>query len=83
MLLQVDLVTEIGTFRAAVPSGASTGVHEALELRDNDKSKYHGKSVFKAIENVNSIIAPELLKVCYLNNYINPQKICYITFNNY
>lgn len=54
-----------------MPSGASTGVHEALELRDNDKSKYHGKSVFKAIENVNSIIAPELLKVHCLNKYIS------------
>lgn len=38
------------------------GVHEALELRDNDKANYHGKSVFKAIENVNKVIAPELLK---------------------
>ena len=56
-------MTENGLFRAAVPSGASTGVHEALELRDNDKSKYHGKSVFKAVDNINSIIAPELLKV--------------------
>ncbi|KAF7994548.1 hypothetical protein HCN44_004020 [Aphidius gifuensis] len=60
--VEVDLVTENGLFRAAVPSGASTGVHEALELRDNDKSMYHGKSVFKAVDNINSIIAPELLK---------------------
>lgn len=60
--VEVDLVTECGLFRAAVPSGASTGIHEALELRDNDKSKYHGKSVFKAVDNINSIIAPELLK---------------------
>ncbi|XP_017461624.1 PREDICTED: enolase-like, partial [Rhagoletis zephyria] len=59
--IEVDLTTESGTFRAAVPSGASTGVHEALELRDNDKSKYHGKSVMKAINNVNQIIAPKLV----------------------
>lgn len=48
-------------FRAAVPSGASTGVHEALELRDNIKSEYHGKGVLTAIKNINDIIAPELL----------------------
>ncbi len=47
--------------RAAVPSGASTGIFEALELRDGDKSKYMGKSVQKAIDNVNNIIAPELI----------------------
>lgn len=66
--LQVDLVTENGLFRAAVPSGASTGIYEALELRDNDKSMYHGKSVFKAIDNINKIIAPEMLKVCNMKN---------------
>ncbi|KAJ3643127.1 hypothetical protein Zmor_025857 [Zophobas morio] len=60
--VEVDLVTDLGLFRAAVPSGASTGVHEALELRDNDKANYHGKSVTKAITNVNSIIAPEVIK---------------------
>lgn len=60
--VEVDLVTDLGLFRAAVPSGASTGVHEALELRDNDKNHYHGKAVLKAIANVNDIIAPELLK---------------------
>lgn len=47
--------------RAAVPSGASTGIFEALELRDGDKSKYGGKSVSKAVANVNNIIAPELI----------------------
>lgn len=52
----------MGLFRAAVPSGASTGVHEALELRDNVKSEYHGKGVLTAIKNINDIIAPELLK---------------------
>lgn len=55
-------MTELGLFRAAVPSGASTGVHEALELRDNIKSEYHGKGVKTAVNNINSIIAPELLK---------------------
>ncbi|XP_030750307.1 enolase [Sitophilus oryzae] len=60
--VEVDLVTDLGLFRAAVPSGASTGVHEALELRDGDKSRYHGKSVQKAIDNINKVIAPELLK---------------------
>jgi len=60
--VEVDLYTNKGLFRAAVPSGASTGVHEALEMRDGDKNKYHGKSVFKAVKNVNEIIAPELCK---------------------
>jgi len=60
--IEVDLVTDLGLFRAAVPSGASTGVHEALELRDNDKKNYVGKDVTKAIDNVNTIIVPELLK---------------------
>ncbi|PNF26872.1 Enolase [Cryptotermes secundus] len=60
--IEVDLVTDLGLFRAAVPSGASTGIHEALELRDNDKKHYVGKDVSKAISNVNTIIVPELLK---------------------
>ncbi|KRT83869.1 hypothetical protein AMK59_3112 [Oryctes borbonicus] len=60
--VEVDLVTDLGLFRAAVPSGASTGVHEALELRDGDKANYHGKSVLTAISNVNKDIAPELIK---------------------
>ncbi len=47
--------------RAAVPSGASTGTHEALELRDGDKNRYHGKGVTKAVENVNEIIAQEII----------------------
>src|ERR687885_1396398 len=49
---------EVG--RAAVPSGASTGEHEAVELRDNDKKRYGGKGVLKAVENVNGVIAQEL-----------------------
>lgn len=60
--VEVDLYTQKGLFRAAVPSGASTGVHEALEMRDGDKSKYHGKSVFNAVKNVNDVIAPEIIK---------------------
>lgn len=60
--VEVDVTTEKGLFRAAVPSGASTGIYEALELRDGDKSSYHGKSVKKAIDNVNSQIAPALLQ---------------------
>jgi len=59
--IEVDLRTEKGLFRAAVPSGASTGIYEALELRDNDKSKYLGKGVSKAIHNVNELIAPAVL----------------------
>ena len=47
--------------RAAVPSGASTGENEALEMRDGDKNRYLGKGVLKAVDNVNSIIAKELL----------------------
>ncbi len=60
--IEVDVITENGLIgRAAVPSGASTGKHEAVELRDNDKSIYMGKSVLKAVANVNDIIAPELI----------------------
>ena len=59
--IEVDVLTENGALgRAAVPSGASTGAHEAVELRDNDKSKYMGKGVLKAVANVNDIIAKEL-----------------------
>jgi enolase len=60
--VEVDVVLEDGTLgRAAVPSGASTGEHEACELRDDDKKVYVGKGVTKAVDNVNSKIAPELL----------------------
>ncbi len=59
--IEVDVMTESGIIgRAAVPSGASTGVHEAVELRDGDKSYFMGKSVMKAVHNVNEIIADEL-----------------------
>lgn len=60
--IEVDVMTESGYFgRAAVPSGASTGVHEAVELRDGDKGRYLGKGVQKAVNNVNTIIAEELV----------------------
>lgn len=60
--VEVEVYTESGAFgRAIVPSGASTGEHEAVELRDGDKSRYLGKGVLKAVENVNEIIAPELV----------------------
>ena len=60
--VEVEVVTESGAFgRAMVPSGASTGEREALELRDGDKNRYLGKGVLKAVENVNTIIAPAIL----------------------
>ncbi len=60
--IEVDVMLGDGSFgRAAVPSGASTGEHEAVELRDGDKDRYMGKGVKKAVENVNEIIAPEIL----------------------
>ena len=59
--VEVDVILEDGTLgRAAVPSGASTGENEALELRDGDKNRFGGKGVLKAVENVNKIIAPAL-----------------------
>lgn len=60
--VEVDVITDEGALgRAAVPSGASTGIHEAVELRDNDKKKYVGKGVLKAVKNVNTVIADKLL----------------------
>jgi enolase len=60
--VEVDVITESGARgRAAVPSGASTGTHEAVELRDGDKKKYLGKGVLKAVENVNTKIAAEVV----------------------
>ncbi|XP_031688558.1 beta-enolase isoform X3 [Oncorhynchus mykiss] len=60
--VEVDLYTAKGRFRAAVPSGASTGVHEALELRDGDKSRYLGKGTVKAVDHVNKDIAAKLIE---------------------
>ena len=62
--VEVEVILADGSFgRAAVPSGASTGIHEALELRDGDKGRYNGKGVLKAVDNVNNEIADELLGV--------------------
>ncbi len=59
--VEVDVITDDGVIgRAAVPSGASTGIHEAVELRDGDKKRYLGKGVLNAVKNVNELIAPEL-----------------------
>jgi len=60
--VEVDVKLNGGAFgRAAVPSGASTGEHEAVELRDGDKNRYSGKGVKKAVFNVESIISPQLI----------------------
>lgn len=62
--IEVEVLTESGAFGTAiVPSGASTGEHEAVELRDNDKDRYLGKGVLQAVENVNEKIAPELIGI--------------------
>ncbi len=66
--VEVDVYLEDGTMgRAAVPSGASTGAHEAVELRDGDDSRYLGKGVLTAVENVNETIAPELIEMDAMN----------------
>ncbi|CAI6602802.1 ASN_HP2_G0041960.mRNA.1.CDS.1 [Saccharomyces cerevisiae] len=67
--VEVEITTENGLFRAIVPSGASTGIHEAVELRDGNKSEWMGKGVTKAVSNVNSIIGPALIKseLCVTN----------------
>lgn len=69
--VEVDVITESGYFgRAAVPSGASTGVHEAVELRDGDKGRYLGKGVLKAVNNVNTIIADEIVGMNVLDQQL-------------
>ncbi len=66
--VEVEVTLESGiTAMASVPSGASTGKNEALELRDNDKNRYHGKGVLKAVSNVNNIIRPKLIGMDCLN----------------
>jgi len=66
--IEVDVILEDGSLgRAAVPSGASTGEYEAVELRDGDKSRFQGKGVLKAVDNVNNIIADELEEMDALN----------------
>ena len=65
--VEVDVILESGFIgRASVPSGASTGEHEALELRDGDKKRYGGKGVLKAVININNIIAPKLIGMSVL-----------------
>ena len=62
--VEVEIYTESGAFGSAlVPSGASTGEYEAVELRDEDKNRYNGKGVLKAVQNVNEVIAPELMGI--------------------
>jgi len=62
--VEADVITERGTFRAIVPSGASTGIYEALELRDGDKTTYGGKGVLKAVNNVKEFLKPGLIGKC-------------------
>jgi len=62
--IEVDVTTDKGMFRAAVPSGASTGIYEALELRDGVKTEYLGKGVLKAVENVNKVLGPKIVGLC-------------------
>jgi enolase len=74
--IEVDVTLESGVVgRAAVPSGASTGENEALELRDGDKKRYLGKGVLKAVENVNTVIAPVLVGECALDQRGIDQKM--------
>jgi enolase len=74
--VEVEVWLEDGTVaRAGVPSGASTGVHEALELRDADKKRYNGKGVLKAVENVNKLIAPEICKLDADNQVVLDSKM--------
>lgn len=74
--IEVDIHLACGVIgRAAVPSGASTGENEALELRDGDKDRYLGKGVLKAVENINNIIAPELIGMSVLDQRLIDQKM--------
>jgi len=66
--IEVEVTTASGYFgRAAVPSGASTGENEALELRDGDKNRYFGKGVINAVNNVNNVIAEEIIGMDTIN----------------
>ncbi|MBM7567028.1 phosphopyruvate hydratase [Paenibacillus sacheonensis] len=74
--VEVEVMLESGgKGRAIVPSGASTGAYEAVELRDGDKSRYLGKGVLKAVENVNSIIAPEIIGLDALDQVLIDRKM--------
>ena len=59
--VEAEIITQKGVFRAAVPSGSSTGIYEALELRDGDKNRYFGKGVLKAIDNIHKHIKPAII----------------------
>lgn len=75
--VEVEVVLEDGTVgRAAVPSGASTGVHEAVELRDGDKKRYMGKGVLKAVDNVNDVIAESLIGLDALRQTEIDEMLC-------
>ena len=77
--VEVEVTLENGVMgRAAVPSGASTGENEALELRDGDKERYLGKGVLKAVDNVNRVIAPVLKGDCVLEQRAIDYKINHI-----
>jgi enolase len=74
--IEVDVLLESGAFgRAAVPSGASTGENEAIELRDGDKKRYGGKGVRKAVDNVNKLIAPSIIGMNALNQRAIDKKL--------
>ena len=81
--VEVDVYLENGAWgRASVPSGASTGEHEAIELRDKDENRYLGKGVLKAVSNVNETIAEEIIgedatdELDTLNEAIRPRLFC-------
>ena len=74
--VEVDVLLESGAMgRAAVPSGASTGTREAVELRDGDKKRYMGKGVLKAVKNVNEIIAPAIIDMDAVEQTLIDQKL--------
>ena len=74
--IEVDVILEDGTVgRASVPSGASTGVHEAIELRDADTSRYLGRGVKRAVQHVNTLIAPELQGTCVFHQRIIDERL--------
>ena len=74
--VEAEVYTELGYGRASVPSGASTGAFEAVELRDGDKNRYGGKGVRKAVENVNTKIADELIGINVLDQRLIDKKMC-------
>src|SRR5210317_1824001 len=77
--IEVEVLLESGIIgRAAVPSGASTGEHEAVELRDGDASRYLGKGVLQAVENVNDVIGPELVGFSVLDQAEVDQALLHI-----